>query len=55
MNSNYEVTENIQKLKSEIDWSELVPTLCLLRQSRTKYLTHGEEIEQNWTRQQRDI
>ena len=34
----FEVTENAQKLKCKGDWAKLLPNICLLRQSWTKYL-----------------
>ena len=41
----FEVTENLKKFKFEGDWVELWPNICLLRQSRTKYLAQSKEIQ----------
>ena len=40
----FEVIENVNKLKFEGDWAELRPKVCLLKQSRTKYLEQNREI-----------
>ena len=33
-----ELKKNVKKLELEGDWAKLGPKMCLLRQSRTKYL-----------------
>ena len=34
-----------KKMKLEGEWPELRPKICLLRQSRTKYLEQSREIQ----------
>ena len=41
--------QNVKNLKFEEDWANLRPKLCLLRQSRAKYLEQNREIQRNWS------